>query len=145
MKLSLRAALAAFALAAPAARAADGGDDGRRWSMWCRHPEVSVMNLWQDRRGTAWLSVGRGPSHVGDHMDGDGRYLRFVANGMALHFRTRRDLSGVTLMVETEPGGYSGAIDLACEVTIKPPEFRRPEPPLPATRRWPDPRTVRRT
>jgi hypothetical protein len=138
----LRSVLAALAVASPAQAA---GDDGRRWSMWCRHPGVPVMNVWQDRRGMAWLRIGRGPSHVGDYSEDDGRYLRFVASGTALHFRTQRDLSGVTLMVETEPGGYSPSLDLLCEVTVKPPEFRRPEPAQPAPRRWPDPRAVQRT
>lgn len=136
------AALAMLVVALPALAAKD---DGRRWSMWCRHPGVAVMNVWQDRRGTAWLRVGQGPLHVGDYGEDEGRHLTFVAGGAALHFRTRRDLSGATLMIETEPGGYSGAIELRCEVTIKPREFRRPEPPQPAPRRWPDPRAVRRT
>jgi hypothetical protein len=144
MKLPLLAGLLGLALASTAARAA--AEDDRRWSLWCQFPGVPVMNVWQDRRGIAWLRVGRGPLHVGEQIDDGGRYLRFVTDRTALHFRAGRDLSGVSLMVEIEPGGYSAAMDLACEVTIKPPEFRRPEPAQPAMPRfWPNPRAVRRT
>lgn len=144
MDALLLAVLAVLASGSPA-RAAD--KDARRWSMWCEHPAVPVVNVWQDRRGTAWLRVGRGPPRAGDHIDDGRRHLRFFAGGSALHFIARRDLSGVTLMVETEPGGYSGSMELACEVTVRPPEFRRPEaaPPAPTRRPWPDARTVRRT
>jgi hypothetical protein len=143
MKLPLWAGGLLALVLASTARAAE--EDDRRWSLWCRQPGVPIMNLWQDRRGRAWLRVGRGPSYPGHYADDEGRYLRFVGRDTALHFRTRRDLSGVTLMIETEPGGYSIAMDLPCEVTINPPEFRRSEPQEPAPRPWPDPRAVRRT